>query len=121
VLTSIHDKNKLGMLPATEKYILNISQKTGQPTFFRVTNLNGANSLLLKPSFAKTDQSYSVNEVRLKYARAYESWTEAEENQLISEYKGRTPILEIARIHQRKRNAIGSRLKKLIERGTIQP
>ncbi|XHH07618.1 MAG: AAA domain-containing protein [Candidatus Bathyarchaeia archaeon] len=120
-ITSLRDMNKLTMLPATEKYLVNISQKTGAPTFFKVNNSGSINSLSTRPSFIKSEKTYSVDEVKLKYARAYESWTKAEENQLISEYKSKIPISEIARIHQRKRNAIGSRLKKLIERGLIQP
>ena len=115
----LRDRNKLTMLPATEKYLVNFSQKTGSPVFFKVNNCDSINSLTIRPSSIKSEKSYSVDEVKLKYARAYESWTEAEENQLISEYKSKTPILEIARIHQRKRNAIGAKLKKLMERGII--
>ncbi len=120
-LTSLRDMNKLHMLPATEKYLVNISQKTGSPAFFKVNNSANISSLSTKPSLIKLEKSYSVDEIRLKYARAYESWAEAEENQLISEYKSKMPISAIAKKHQRQRNAIRSRLKKLIDRGLIQP
>jgi len=76
-------------------------------------------SILFRPDHLSSEKAYNVDEVRLKYARAYESRTEAEENQLISEYKSKMPILEIDRTHQQKRNVIGSRLKKLMERGII--
>ena len=123
-VTSLYDKIKLEMLSATEKYIINISQKTGMPTFFRITN--SKNDPWLPPPerkeippYTESDKSHSIDEIRLKYTRAYESWTEAEENQLISEYKSKIPITEIAKKHQRQRNAISSRLKKLVERGLI--
>jgi hypothetical protein len=52
-LTSLRDMNKLSMLPATEKYLVNISQKTGSPAFFKVNNSGSVNSFSTRLSFIR--------------------------------------------------------------------
>ena len=58
-------------------------------------------------------KEYSVEEIRLRYPRAYMKWTKEEDNALKKEYlKGKT-INELASIFQKKPSAIRSRLQKL--------
>jgi hypothetical protein len=55
----------------------------------------------------------NLDEIRKYYPRAYEKWTEKEDTQIINEYKQGQTIPQIAISHQRKTEAIRSRLKKL--------
>lgn len=63
--------------------------------------------------FTMKGKTYSVEEIRKTYPRAYEHWTEEEDEQLRSEYRNRIPIPKIAKIHQRTEGAIYSRLNKI--------
>jgi hypothetical protein len=48
-----------------------------------------------------------------KFIRAYNSWSEKEDEQLIREFKENKSISEIVNSHQRNEGAIRSRIKKL--------
>lgn len=50
---------------------------------------------------------------RAKHARAYDAWTDQEDEQLVHEYHQGLSIAELMRVHGRTRGAIRSRLKKL--------
>ncbi|WP_456329754.1 DUF3276 family protein [Archaeoglobus sp.] len=58
-------------------------------------------------------KKYSVEEVRLKYPRAYMKWTKEEDDALRKEYLEGKTIDDLSRIFQRKPSAICSRLQKL--------
>jgi DNA-binding NarL/FixJ family response regulator len=57
----------------------------------------------------------TLTELRKKYPRAYEKWTEDEEKQVVSLYRSGKRIGEIAELLQRQRGAIRGRLEKLDE------
>ncbi len=98
------DRRKLDKLVAAEKYLVNVSEKTGVAVFFRVTEVDNRNLWVTKDSPQK---------VRPNYDRAYENWTEAEVQDLIAEYKQNLTIREIAQKHQRRRTEIRVRLGRL--------
>jgi len=64
---------------------------------------------------ARSDKSksYSLDEIRQKYPRAYEKWTSEEDERLTSRYQAGLDLLELAAIFQRQPSAIESRLTKL--------
>jgi uncharacterized protein (DUF433 family) len=57
----------------------------------------------------------SLAEVRKKYPRAYEKWTEDEEKRLVALYRGGKKIGEIAGLLQRQWGAVRIRLEQLGE------
>lgn len=57
--------------------------------------------------------SYSVEEIRRKYPKAYTEWTKEEDSLLITEHTQGKTIDELAKDFQRKPGAIRSRLQKL--------
>jgi len=59
------------------------------------------------------NKSYSVNNIRRKYPRAYEKWSREEDQNLIHEFNEGLKISEIAKMHQRQTGAVRARLKKL--------
>lgn len=63
------------------------------------------------------DKAYSVAEIRKEHPSAYKKWTRKEEMELIKAYQRGSSIEELAERHGRKPNAIGSRIRKLKERG----
>jgi len=67
---------------------------------------------LAKESLCK-DEAASKRNNRRKPANAGKSWSKAEDEQLIEEYKKRMPINEIAKIHGRTQTSINTRLIKL--------
>jgi len=127
IVTSLKDRRKLDRLQANEKYIVNVSEKTGKAYFHRVTDWDNKNRLRATEnelgqeisSDHEESKAYSLDEIRLKHARAYESWTEAEDKELISEYHNNLTVCEIAKKHQRQRSAIRSRLRKISKLGLI--
>ena len=88
----------------TKKNISEYKEKASQILF---TNLQNNNTLKTK--------SYSISEIRNEYPRAYEKWTDEEDNCLIEEYRIGLSRSKIASLHERKKGAITSRLKKLGE------
>ncbi len=60
----------------------------------------------------KPPKSYNLEQIRSKYPRAYERWTEDEDIRLKDEYSGGKTITEVARILQRQPSAVRSRLQK---------
>jgi DNA-directed RNA polymerase specialized sigma24 family protein len=58
-------------------------------------------------------KTYSVEEARKQYPRAYEPWNAEEDEQLRLQYNQQASIDEIATEFQRQPGAIKSRLKKL--------
>ena len=121
LMTSLKDRRKLAMLSAKEKYIVNVSEKNGSASFFRVTESDNrdlwSSNFIEKPKggllSGVNNKAYDVERIRLKYARAYESWSEAEDKQLLAEYNENLTVNEIAKKHQRQRSAIKSRLRKM--------
>lgn len=101
---SLRDKLKLDKLNAVEKYLVNISEKTGEAVFFRVTDSDSRNLWLRQDSMEKVKPSFD---------RSYDNWTDTEVNELISEYKQNLTIREIASKHQRRRSEIKVRLSRL--------
>lgn len=64
--------------------------------------------------FVKNEsKAYSIQEIRQKYPKAYEKWTEKEDVHLKNEFNQGKTINELTDIFQRKPGAIRSRLKKL--------
>lgn len=58
-------------------------------------------------------KTYTVEEIRLDYPKAYEKWTPEEDRVLTERYKEGVTVHQLAKMHQRKSGAIRSRLKKL--------
>ncbi|WP_238178360.1 hypothetical protein [Calothrix sp. 336/3] len=58
-------------------------------------------------------KSYSIEEIRKQYPRAYESWNAEEDEELRLQYNQQASIDEIATEFQRQPSAVKSRLKKL--------
>ena len=59
------------------------------------------------------ENNQKLDEIRKIYPKAYASWTEEEDNQLINEFKQNLTMEKIAVIHERKKGAITARLLKL--------
>lgn len=126
IVTSLKDRRKMFHLKAKEKYVINISENTGRPHFFRATDWD---SKPLEPVKSANETSFdleerkahSLDEIRRKHPRAYETWTDAEDAELTKYYKESLSVSQLAEKHQRKRRAILSRLKKLglIESPTV--
>jgi ribosomal protein L22 len=100
---SVNDKLKLDKLVSAEKYLVNVSEKTGEAVFFRVTEADNSNLWVSKDS----------RKIKPSYNRAYENWSEQEVKELISEYQQNLTIREIAQRHQRRRSEIRVRLSRL--------
>lgn len=123
IVTSLNDRSKLYYLHSKEKYIVNVSEKTGKPYFFRITdsdnnNLGPAKStenLIGQETSLNLEKSraYNLDEIKLKHARAYESWTQAEDSELSKYCQEGLSVSQLAEKHQRQSGAIRSRLKKL--------
>ena len=58
-------------------------------------------------------KAYNIKEIRQKYPKAYEKWTDNEDIHLKNEFNQGKKINELADIFQRKPGAIRSRLQKL--------
>ena len=119
---SLKDRRKLDKLQSKEKYIVNISEQTGNAHFLRVTDwenkdlwLPNSGEVSLKQASRNIQEKYvpSLEEIRLKHARAYATWTNVEDTELISEYREGLSIRLLAEKHQRQRGAIRARLIKL--------
>ena len=129
IVTSLKDRLKLDRLESKEKYIVNVSEKTGKAYFHKITDSDNEDILATKTtetglgqkssSNQQEKKAYSLEEIRTKHARAYESWTETEDKELISQYQENLTISEIANKHQRETSAIRSRLRKLNKLGLI--
>ena len=118
IVTSIKDKSKMRNLQAEEKYIVNISEKTGKPYFFRVTDEESTELRTIaskEGNFFDPEETkaYNVDEIRQKHPRAYEKWTEAEDLELTENYRKGLSVSQLAEKHQRKSGAVTSRLEKL--------
>lgn len=137
VPTTRKDIRKLKKLRAQEKFIVNVSSTTGKAYFYRVsektvvatpkplrslerfkkysTHAQAAERKPLdRPRITQEQaKSYSVEEIRRDYPRAYEKWTPEEDKALVERYKEGVTISQLARVHQRKLGAIHSRLRKL--------
>lgn len=58
-------------------------------------------------------KTYSIEDIKQEYSKAYERWTKEEEETLIDKFDSGLTIKEIAEILERQPGAINSRLKKL--------
>jgi len=117
------DKTKLEHLIAQAKFIVNVSETTGKAYFHKMVDSLRAEAFPSKPrsmvtqpvSIAdrKQEKSYSVEEIRRKYPRAYEKWTSEEDAELVKRYGEGINVSKLAELHQRQKGAIHSRLVKL--------
>ena len=65
-------------------------------------------------STASKEKAYSVEEIRQKHSRAYEAWTDQEDNRLKQRYEAEgATVAELPVEFGRTKGAIRSRLKKL--------
>jgi myo-inositol-1-phosphate synthase len=122
IITSLKDRKKLHSLQAEEKYIVNVSEKTGKASFHRVTEQDDKDIIEIEQKISskkEESKAYSLDVIRLKHARAYEPWTQAEDGELISDYRNNLSVSAMAEKHKRQRSAIRSRLRKFSKRGLI--
>lgn len=75
-----------------------------------------------RPSYDSAEEmkTYDVDEIRKKHPKAYEGWTNAEDAELVKNYRDGLSISELAERHERKTGAILSRLRKLEKLGLIK-
>lgn len=67
----------------------------------------------LELSNRKVSKDAGIQKIREQYPRAYEPWTQEEENQLITLYHEGRSTNEISEIMERQPGAIRSRIEKL--------
>jgi hypothetical protein len=113
IMRSRNDRRKLHYLQAKEKYIVNVSEKTGKPYFFGEAEWSKNQFESLKPTQNLQKQQSSSKLEDVKHARAYEPWTGEEDIQLTEKYNNGATVFQLAKKHQRSIRAIVSRLKKL--------
>ncbi|MBI2069861.1 MAG: AAA family ATPase [Elusimicrobia bacterium] len=58
---------------------------------------------------------YTLEQLRLRHPNAYKSWTPEEDAELLKQRQNGLAVRELAELFGRKRGAISSRLKKLLE------
>ncbi|HDN65073.1 MAG TPA: hypothetical protein ENF23_02060 [Methanosarcinales archaeon] len=68
--------------------------------------------ILINPEHDKSG-AYSVKEIQETHPRAYEPWTEDEDEMLTADYKAGKTIEELMGLFGRQRGGIKSRLMKL--------
>lgn len=114
------ERQKIELLQANEKYFIEVSSLSGSITITRIANPANITANVTKvnkgTTFVETNrtrQPFDLNKIRVKYARAYESWFDSEDKQLIDEYNQGLKPYAIAKIHQRQRSAIKSRIRRL--------
>jgi ribosomal protein S27AE len=127
IVTTRKDKTKLEHLAAQAKFIVNVSEITGKAYFHKIIDSSRTEPLPSQhPSIVTRSvsivgrekmKSYSVEQIRKKYRRAYEKWTSEEDVELVKQYREGLDFSELAKLHQRQKGAIRSRLVKL---GLIQ-
>jgi hypothetical protein len=54
-----------------------------------------------------------MEEIRKKYSKAYEKWSEDEDAVLVEKYNSEVTIRDLSNLFQRKPGAIRARLRKL--------
>lgn len=121
LVTTVKDTNKLQSLIAKRKFVVNVSEKTGKAYFCEIPNELTPPVSKLTPQarieppiqYAEPKKAYSVAEIRKKHLRAYRKWTDAEDLELLKNYREGLSISELAERHQRQESAISSRLWKL--------
>jgi hypothetical protein len=110
------DIQKIIVLQAKEKYLVEVSSLNGSVT---LTKANNPASIDIAQNYEPikqikiTHEPFDINKIRLKYHRAYDSWSEAEDKQLIDEYNRGLKAHVIAEIHQRQRSGIKSRIRRM--------
>ncbi len=60
-----------------------------------------------------SERTYNVEAIRQRFPKAYEKWGKSEDDELRREFREHIGIEQIAKLHNRKKGAIRSRLKKL--------
>lgn len=71
------------------------------------------NMRLIELQISLRPRLHSIEEIQKQYSRAYEKWTEEEQEELKSEFKKGRSVLKLAELFQRQPSAIRSRLSKL--------
>jgi hypothetical protein len=121
LVTTLKDTNKLQNLVAKRRFVVNVSEMTGKTYFCEIPNepvtpipehvfhgrIESSSSNMTKK------KTYSVNEIRKDYPKAYEKWTAAEDSELSRSCREGLSIHRLAERHQRNEGAIRSRLRKL--------
>jgi ATP-dependent DNA helicase RecQ len=69
--------------------------------------------LIKEETYSDKSGAYSVKEIQKTHPRAYEPWTEEEDEMLIADYKAGKTIEELMELFGRQRGGIESRLRKL--------
>lgn len=108
-VTNYYDVKKLADTEAQVKFIVNVSRMTGKAYFHRLQE----NGTIECAPVSEETYAHNLEDIKKIYPRAYDLWTQEEDNALIKEYKEGVPIHELARAHQRKIRAITARLEKL--------
>lgn len=98
--------------PSKKNYDVRIDFRRIEEMFERVQakDLSNFKNKALEIMKRKT---FSMDQVRKKYPKAYEKWTSEEDKLLRKEFQEGLTNSEIAKLHQRKSGAIHARLKKL--------
>lgn len=108
-VTNLYDLKKLAHTDAQDKFIVNVSRVTGKGYFHRLLE-NGA---IVCTPVSEEVYSNRLEDIKKIYPRAYEMWTQEEDNALMKEYKEGISVSKLAITHQRKIGAIRSRVAKL--------
>jgi hypothetical protein len=108
-VTNRYDVEKLADTDAQDKFIVNVSRVTGKGYFHRLRE----NGTIECAPVSEEVYSYKLEDIKKIYPRAYDVWTQEEDNALIKEYKEGISVSKLAEMHQRKIGAIRSRLAKL--------
>lgn len=117
LVTTRKDTNKLQNLKAKRKFVVNVSEVTGEAVFHEIFGKPAEPFIIEKarsePYVPSEVKAYSVKEIRKNFAKAYAIWTDQEDLELAAGYKEGLSVAQLATKHQRKTGAIKSRLRKL--------
>jgi hypothetical protein len=86
-----------------------------------VSNENPENLVKKTVPIHEKSESYTLEDKRREYPKAYEKWTPEEDSALTREYKNGVSIFMIAKTHQRQPSAIRARLAKLMLLSSEEP
>lgn len=95
------------------------SQTRPMPIPLAASKQDGATKPSTEAAAAKPMPAYRVEEIRQEYERAYEPWSDREEQWLIQLFHAQRSEAQIATLLQRQVGAIRSRLSKLRDAGKI--
>ncbi len=102
--------------PAMSEFLDEIADYTVEEHLRHSTNCmpkHAPQSQITECTTQRQAKTYTVEEIRRDYPRAYEKWAPEEDKILTERYKRGITISQLAKMHKRKPGAIRSRLKKL--------